>query len=162
MVDLVFGGIKPALVLEQSYNSDDRRPGPLGNGWTFSLADFDAEADSSWVLRRGSGRVDRFGPAIDSTQFFAITPTNDTLTRAADGSFTLRSAQSGTIRTFNKDGRLLSIQSGGVARVALDYNAAGRLTAARPGGGNTRPIQFSYTGDGHVVDRRYGGPDHQL
>ena len=151
VVDVNFGGVAPALIVEQSYNSDDRRPGPLGNGWTFNLGDtLTAGGDSSWILRRGSGRVDRFGPAIDPTQFFAITPTADVLTRAADGSFALRSAQTGAIRNFNKDGRLVSIQNAGITRVALDYNAAGRLTAARPGGANSRPIQFLYTADGHI------------
>ena len=152
VVDLAFGGPPPALALEQSYNADDRRSGPLGTGWTFNLGDtLTADVDSSWVLRRGSGRIDRFGPAIDPAQFFAITPTNDVLTRAADGSFTLRSAQTGTLRGFNKDGRLVSIQSGGTTRVALDYNAAGRLTAARPGGGTLRPIQFAYGADGRIA-----------
>jgi YD repeat-containing protein len=152
VLDLSFGGPAPAVVLEQSYNSDDRGPGPLGNGWTFNLGDtLTAAPDSSWVLRRGSGRVDRFGPAIDATQFFPISATNDVLTRAADGSFTLRNAAAATTWNFNKDGHLVSIQNSGITRVALDYNAAGQLTAARPGGTSGRPIQFSYGADGRIA-----------
>jgi YD repeat-containing protein len=151
VVDLTFGA-PPALILEQSYNSDDQQPGPLGNGWTFSLGDtLTQDADSSWVLRRGTGRIDRFGVAIDPTQFFAITATTDALSRAADGTFTLRNPQTGTVRTFTKDGRLSAIQDSGLTRVTLDYNAAGRLTAARPGGAASRAIQFGYTGDGHIA-----------
>ena len=54
------------------------------------------------------------------------------------------------MRNFSKDGRLISIQDAGILRVALDYNAAGRLTTARPSGASSRAIQFSYTADGHI------------
>jgi YD repeat-containing protein len=157
IVDLTFGApasltAQVSLTLEQSYNSDDQQPGPLGNGWTFSLGDTITQAaDSSWVLRRGSGRIDRFGVAIDPTQFFAITATADVLSRAADGTFTLRNPQTGTVRSFTKDGWLSAIVDLGIPRVALDYNAAGRLTAARVGGAAARAIGFSYTGDGHIA-----------
>ena len=108
------------------------------------------DADSSWILRRSTGRVDRFAAGVDPTQFFAITTTGDSLSRAADGTFALRNPQTGAVRKFSKEGRLTLIQDSGVTRVALDYNAAGRLTAARPGGSASRAIQFAYTGDGHI------------
>jgi len=150
VVALTFGA-PPSFSLDQSYNSDDQQPGPLGNGWTFTLGDTLTQAsDSSWVLRRGTGRIDRFGAAVDPTQFFALTPTADVLIRAADGTFTLRNPQSGTVRTFTKDGRLAAIMDNGITRVALDYNSAGRLSAARVGGAASRAVQFSYTGDGHI------------
>jgi YD repeat-containing protein len=150
VVDLTFG-LPPSLTLERSYNSDDATPGPMGNGWNFSLGDtLTQDADSSWVLRRGSGRTDRFGAAIDPTQFFAITATNDVLTRAADGTFTLRNPQTGVVRTFTRDGKLSAILDAGITRVALDYDSGGRLAAARPGGARSRVIQFSYTADSHI------------
>ena len=102
VTDLAFGGPAPALVLEQSFNGDDTRSGVLGTGWSFSLGDsITTDPDGSLVLRRGSGRTDRFTSAVGSTALFPVTNTTDSLTRAADGTYTLRAAASATSRTFS-------------------------------------------------------------
>jgi YD repeat-containing protein len=143
--DLSFGGPAPSLQLEHFYNAGARTSGPLGN-WSFNLGErLTQDADGSWVLRSGSGKIDRFAPAIDVTQFFAITQTVDLLTRSADGAFTLRTPQTGVARTFTRDGRLASIQDRGIARVTLDYDAGSRLILARSRG---RTLRFDYNASG--------------
>ncbi len=152
VTDLVFGGPAPAFSLERSYNQDDTSSGPFGTGWSFNLgAALTASADGSQALRRGSGRIDRFAPAVASASgsggYFALTATTDTLVKNGDGTFTLSSTGSTTTQTFGSDGRLLSIQDSGVAGVSLDYDSSARLTAAHYRG---RLLQFAY-GDGGRV-----------
>ena len=87
VTDLVFGGPAPAFSFERSYNMGDTHAGPFGAGWSFSLGDsLTTDTDDSLVLRRGSGRIDRFAPAVpsgppsaSSSAFFAVTSTTDTL-----------------------------------------------------------------------------------
>ena len=137
IVDLALG--EGALALERSHNLDDTQSGPFGPGWTFNLNESvtpDAER-KVWTWRRGTGRSDRFSPAIETGRFFAITNTHETLALNADG--TLRT---GT-RTFRADGRLTGIEQQG-HRVTLEYDATGRLTAARALG---RSLQFRHEGD---------------
>jgi YD repeat-containing protein len=131
VTDLAFGGPAPALTLEHSFNMDDTRGGVLGIGWSFSLGDtLTTDPDGTLVLRRGSGRTDRFTTAAGSAALFPVTSTTDSLSRAADGTYTLRAAASPTARIFSADGKLFSIQDGAAVRVSLDYDAAGRLSAA--------------------------------
>ena len=149
VTDLAFGGPAPALVLEHSFNGDDTRGGVLGIGWSFSLGDsITTDSDGSLVLRRGSGRTDRFTSAVGSTALFPITNTTDSLTRAADGSYTLRAAASSTSRNFSSDGKLLSIQDGSAVRVALDYDSAGHLSAAHYRG---KLISFATDASGRIT-----------
>ena len=105
ITDLAFGGPAPALVLEQSFNQDDTSSGALGMGWAFSLGDrITTESDGSLTLHRGTGRVDRFSTAVGSTTLFAITKTTDSLTRAADNSYTLTTPGSSASRVFSPTG----------------------------------------------------------
>ena len=121
VTDLAFGGPAPALALERSFNMEDTRSGAFGIGWSFNLGDtLTPDSDGSLVLRRGSGRIDRFATAAGATGFFAVTNTRDALTQAADGNYTLRSATPGTAWTFRADGKLAAIQDGAVTRVALE------------------------------------------
>ena len=156
--DLVFGGPAPAFSLERSYNMDDTRAGPFGAGWSFNLGDSLAtDADGTLVLRRGSGRIDRFAPrvpsgppaaaAAEASGFFAVTATTDTLAQNSDGTYTLRSPASTTTRVFTSDGRLAAIQDSGAVRVSLDYDSTGRLSAAHYRG---RLVKFSYDAGGHI------------
>jgi YD repeat-containing protein len=152
VTDLVFGGPAPAFSFERSYNMGDTRPGPFGAGWSFSLGDsLTTDTDDSLVLRRGSGRIDRFAPAApsgSSSAFFAVTATTDTLAQSSDGTYTLRSPASTTTRVFSLDGRLLAIQDSGATRVSLNYDSSNRLTGASY---RERSLTFSYDGDGHVT-----------
>ena len=149
VTDLAFGGRAPGLVLEQSFNGDDARSGVLGTGWSFSLGDsITTDPDGSLVLRRGSGRTDRFTSAVGSTTLFPVTNTTDSLTRAADGSYTLRATASATSRTFNSDGKLLSIQDGSAVGVALDYDSSGHLSAAHYRG---KLISFATDANGRIT-----------
>ena len=111
VTDLVFGGPAPAFSFERSYNMGDTRPGPLGAGWSFNLGDsLTTDTDDSLVLRRGSGRIDRFAPKVptgpssgSSSVFFAVTATTDTLAENGDGTYTLSSPASTTTRLFSSD-----------------------------------------------------------
>jgi YD repeat-containing protein len=148
VTDLTFGGPAPALTLERFYNMDDTRPGPFGVGWSFNLGDsLTAEADGTLVLRRGSGRIDRFASA-SSGGFFAVTSTSDSLTRNGDRTYTLRRQGSGVARVFSEDGRLLAIQDAGSTRASLSYDATGRLAEVRYRG---RRIQFSHDAGGRIT-----------
>ena len=149
VTDLAFGGPAPALSLERSFNMDDTRAGAFGVGWSFSLGDtLTPDTDGSLVLRRGSGRVDRFAAAAGSTSYFAVTNTRDSLTQSADGTYTLRGAGSGVSWIFRVDGKLAAIQDGSVTRVALEYDSAGHLATARYRG---RAIQFTSDSQGRVT-----------
>ena len=157
VTDLVFGGPAPAFSLERSYNMGDTHAGPFGAGWSFSLGDSlakDAEGDTdrSLVLRRASGRIDRFAPAAppaSSGTFFAVPSTTAALAQSSDGAtYTLRSPGSTTTRVFSRDGRLLAIQDSGATRVSLNYDSSNRLTGAAYRG---RSLNFSYDADGHVT-----------
>jgi YD repeat-containing protein len=149
IADLAFGGPAPALTLEQSFNMDDTRGGMLGIGWSFSLGDtITTDPDGTLVLRRGSGRTDRFAAAAGSAGLFPVTSTTDTLSRAADGTYTLRAAASGATRIFSSDGKLLAIQDGAAVRVALDYDSSGHLSAAHYRG---KSIAFTTDADGRIV-----------
>ena len=159
VTDLAFGGPAPALVLEHSFNGDDTRSGVLGTGWSFSLGDsITTDPDGSLVLRRGSGRTDRFTSAVGSTALFPITNTTDSLTRAADGTYTLRAAASATSRTFSSDGKLLSIQDGAAVRVALDYDSSGHLSAAHYRG---KLISFATDANGRITSIKDAAGPHR-
>ncbi|MFB3830003.1 MAG: hypothetical protein ACE15B_24755 [Bryobacteraceae bacterium] len=134
------------LALERSYNSDGAASGPFGN-WSSNLTETltpDA-ARKVWTLRRGSGKLDSFGPTADAGAFFALTATADRLAANPDGGYTLTTA-SGT-RTFRSDGRLAAIQEPDFS-AALEYDSAGRLTAARAFG---RTLQFDYDGQNRIA-----------
>ena len=152
VTDLVFGGPSPGFSLDRSYNQDDTRSGPFGTGWSFNLGDsLTTDADGSQVLLRGSGRIDRFATAVPSASgsggYFALTATTDTLVKNSNGTFTLRGAGSTSTQLFSADGRLLAIQDSGATRVALDYDNAGRMTAAHYRG---RLLQFAYGTGGRI------------
>jgi YD repeat-containing protein len=177
VTDLAFGGPAPALTLEHSFNMDDTRGGVLGTGWSFSLGDtITTDPDGTLVLRRGSGRTDRFATAAGSSALFPVTSTTDSLTRADDGTYTLRAAAGPATRVFSArifsaDGRLLSIQDGGAVRVALDYDSSGHLSAAHYRGkligfatdtagritsikdAAGRSVSFTYNGQGRLAQQ---------
>lgn len=147
--DLAFGGPQPTLSLERSYNSDSSQAGPFGPGWSFNLSEnLTPDTDGSLVLHRGSGRLDRFASALpDSTTYFAVSSTTDTLRRNADATYALGNPASTTTRVFSADGRLTAILDSGAVRVSLDYDANGNLTAAHYRG---RLIQFAYDSANHI------------
>ena len=149
IADLTFGAPTATLTLEHSFNMDDTRGGMLGIGWSFSLGDtLTTDPDGTLVLRRGSGRTDRFAATDVFATLFPVTSTTDTLSRNADGTYTLRAAGSASTRLFTSDGKLLSIQDGAAVRVTLDYDSSGHLSAAHHRG---KLISFSTDADGRIV-----------
>ncbi len=78
VTDLAFGGPAPGLTMEHSFNMDDPHAGVLGAGWSFSLGDtLTPDSDGSLLLRRGSGRIDRFATAPGASAFFAVSATRE-------------------------------------------------------------------------------------
>jgi YD repeat-containing protein len=149
VTDLAFGAPTPALTLEHSFNMDDARGGVLGIGWSFSLGDtLTTDPDGTLVLRRGSGRTDRFATAAGSAALFPVTSTTDSLSRAADGAYSLRAADSPITRIFSADGRLLFLHDGATVSVSLDYDSSGSLTAAHYGG---KRIEFATDTNGRIT-----------
>jgi YD repeat-containing protein len=137
--DLSFDGFS----LERSWNQDDSRAGPFGIGWTFNLGDsISIASDGTVVLRRGSGRIDRFALSSNGV-YFALTPTADSLAKNSGGTYTLRTPGSTATLVFTSDGRLSAMRD-----VALDYDDAGRLITASNHG---RKMQFAYDAAGHIT-----------
>src|ERR1035437_9592641 len=151
---------------------DDARGGVLGIGWSFSLGDtLTTDPDGTLVLRRGSGRTDRFATAAGSAALFPVTSTTDSLSRAADGAYTLRAADSPITRIFSADGRLLFLHDGATVSVSLDYDSSGSLTAAHYGGKRIevatdtngritsiqdaagRSVSFAYNAEGRIAQQ---------
>lgn len=151
---MAFGAPEPSLILEHSFNMDDSLSGVMGTGWQFSLGDtLTTDSDGSLVLRRGTGRTDRFATAAGSTALFPVTNTTDSLTRATDGTYTLRSAGASLSRTFSATGNLLAILDGTAVRVSLDYDPSGHLAAAHYRG---KLISFATDSAGRITSIKDG------
>ena len=160
--DLAFGG---GFTIDRSFNQDDPRSSGFGPGWSFSLGEsLTTDTDGSLVLRRGSGRIDRFTSAAGSSSLIAVTGTKDTLAQNADGTYTLTSGSG--MRTFSSDGLLLSTgamtldYSSDGALVAAHYrgrtvqiatDAGGRITSLTDGAG--RSAAFTYSSDGRLTQQ---------
>jgi YD repeat-containing protein len=104
--------------------------------------------DGSVMLRRASGRIDRFEMAPGGAGLFALTPTTDTLAQNSDGTYTLRTPGSTVTKAFAAGGQLAAIQDSGAARVTFDYDKGGNLTAAHYHG---RLIQFTHDSAGRIA-----------
>jgi YD repeat-containing protein len=176
VTDLAFGsnadlpvrpgaGQEARVTIDRSYNQDDTWSYGFGPGWSFSLGDsISVDPEGSYLLHRGSGRVDRFTPAAGAAALFAVTGTSDTLTRNADGGYTLQTASGA--RVFSKDGRLVS-----AGAVTLDYDSSGKLASAKYRGrtvqftwgavgrigsitdASGRTVSFTYTGEGRLANQ---------
>jgi YD repeat-containing protein len=139
VTDLAFGG---GFAIDRSFNQDSSASSAFGPGWAFTLGESITTADDGSIhLLRGNGRVDQFTSATGASALFAVTGTRDTLTRNADGTYTLTTAN-GT-RSFSSDGRLLSMGA-----ITLDYSSAGVLATAHYRGRN---IQFSADSNGRIT-----------
>lgn len=142
--DLTFGDPKAGLGLERMYNSDSTQAGLFGNRWSSILDErLSQDPDKTWVWKRASGRLDRFGLSLDGKSYFAVTMAPDTLAANNDGTFTIMSP-GGTLRMFNAAGQLTAVQLNGAPRVTLDYNATGQVVALR---GRAASIQFTFSGN---------------
>jgi len=136
VTDLTFGPSR-GFSLDRSFNQDDTHAGPFGVGWSFNIGDsLTPDPDGSMVLRRGSGRIDRFATAAAGSGFFAVTATTDTLTRNSDGTYALRSPGATSAWIFAASGGLAAIQDSGATRVSLDFVNGRRSTF--PGGPTCR------------------------
>jgi YD repeat-containing protein len=163
VVDLELDGPAPAFSVERVWWQDSTADGAYGNRWSLNLEETLIRGDdSSYTLRSGSGRIDRFARAAGSDSYFAVTATLDKLAPAADGNMVVTSPK-GVVRTFNSAGRLLSITDNAAAVATFEYDSSGRLSAARSRG---RSVRFTYAGSrlasvtdgaGRTVSYTYGG-----
>src|SRR5206468_129672 len=127
-VDLLYGGPAPALVFERSYNLDDNRGSPWGNRWSSSLGDsLTQDPDKSWLLRRGSGRSDRFVLTADGH----VSSVSDSAGRSLQFTY---DDQGNLTQQTNADGQTITYQ----------YDGGGNLTAILTPAGQT---QIGYNGD---------------
>ncbi|MEO8594672.1 MAG: DUF6531 domain-containing protein [Candidatus Solibacter sp.] len=150
VTDLAFGGPAPSLSLEHSFNMDETGSGLLGKGWSFSLGDTITTApDGTLILRRGTGRTDRYATATGTSALFPVSGTSDTLERAPDGGYTLKSGVS--TRVFNAAGELTALRTGGTLTVSLEYDGNRRLKTARYRG---RSVAFTTDDAGHITSMR--------
>jgi len=71
VTDLAFGG---GFTIDRSFNQDDARSSGFGPGLVVLARDtITTDVDGSLMLRRGSGRVDRFTSATGASTLFAVT-----------------------------------------------------------------------------------------
>jgi RHS repeat-associated protein len=133
------------LVLARTYNSADQSVGPLGQGWSSTLATRLAfPADGVVTLTSGDGQ---------QSQFFASTGNSYTsgpgvtaeLTRNSDGTFDAASRAGMTFR-FGSAGRLLDTRDVHGNGWDFSYDAQGRLERV-DGATGSRGLDVSWTGD---------------
>jgi YD repeat-containing protein len=163
VLDLEMDGPAPAFAVERVWWQDSAANGVYGDRWSLNLDESLIRGDdAAYTLRSGSGRVDRFARSVGSNSYFAVTSTQDRLAPAADGNMTVTSPK-GVVRVFGTAGRLLSIADNGSAVATFEYDASGRLSAARSRG---RSLRFTYAdsrlasvtdGAGRTVSYTYGG-----
>jgi len=125
--DVSWDGSGPAVKLVRTYNSEDRREGPFGLGWTFTfdqrLIEVTDGIEVSTLCRKANGKRSRFqrlpgGGFAPPSAFFAE------LVRESDGTLTLRE-RSGVERHFDSAGRLTSIVDRDGDALTISYDETG-------------------------------------
>ncbi|MEW6172722.1 MAG: glutamine amidotransferase [Bacillota bacterium] len=171
-----------------SYNSLLLNEGPLGRGWGHNFeARLESLPDGNIDLHWTANRVNRFVyNGTDTYSSLDLATRFDTITKHADGSFTLK-LKDKSVYEFDSSGKLVELKNKYGQPVDLSYNADGRIetiTEAISGRALTvtynvyglidsvtdplgRSVSFSYDGshnltritdaEGHYIDYAYNG-----
>lgn len=147
---LLVPGLGPALELTIVYNSQDLRLGPFGHGWTHSydqrLIVATSDSQKVAILRQPDGKRDRFVQKADGS-YTPPQSIHSALQKNQDGTHTLRE-KDGTLRNFDADGRLVSVNDRNGNTLSLTYDQSGFLTSESDSSG--RSLQFTKGANGLV------------
>ena len=142
-VDAQVAGVGPALAVNRTYNSQDRRVGMFGQGWTsnYETRVFENCVTKDVTVLLGDGRREFYG--WDGTKYVNGPGYTSTLAKSGTTGWTL-SDTDGTVRTFRADGRMTSIADADNQRVDLTWDASNQMTVATDSVSG-RSLTFSYT-----------------
>jgi len=144
-------GTGPAVDFVLTYNSHDRRRGPLGQGWVhpydIRVVEVSDGTNVTAITTLGNGKRERFTKNADSSY---KSPPHDTdrLVRQSDGTLTLRDKH-GLVRRFSSAGLLLSIVDRNDNSTSFTYDNSGFLTAITDAAG--RRTTFSKNASGRIA-----------
>lgn len=164
-------GLGPPIDLTLTYNSHDRRRGPLGQGWVHPYDMRAVEVTDGTnvyaICAAGNGKRERFLRNAGGTY---RTPAHDTseLSKSSDGQLTIRE-KDGSTQRFSPDGLVVALADRNGNTALLTYDAAGFLTKITDASGRTitftkgpggligaitdpanRTFTFSYTTQGYL------------
>lgn len=150
--DVSVGGLGPTPQLTRTYNSNDPRPGPLGQGWRHSYTTHVArppDGSQDLVLVGGQGRSDRYTYTGDPNGYYAP-PAGvfTTLQKRTDGSY-LATALDQRTWTFDGCGHLTTLKDPYGNTSTLTYDTATyHLTGiSDPAGRSGAALTLSYYND---------------
>lgn len=125
--DFGLPGVGPRLEITRTYNSNSRRIGLFGRGWS-SAYDESVTAYDGTMLRldSGTGRAVYFSAAVGGQFSPVLTDFDGSLTQNGDGTFTLKD---GEIHRFDAAGKLLSVADPNGNQTVLSYDVNNRLVS---------------------------------
>ncbi len=145
--DLTSAGVGPTPQLTRTYNSNDPRPGPLGQGWTHNYAAHLArppDGTQDVVLVGPHGRSDRYSFTGDPNGVYGL-PAGvfTTLQRRADGTYLATAPDQSTL-TFDACGRLTALADryGNISTLAYEPSTYRLLRVTDPAGRGS--LEFAY------------------
>lgn len=148
--DLAIPGLGPDIDLARTYNSNDMRRGPFGNGWVFPYDQRLVETTDGTltfaICSQPNGKRERFVKQPDGS-FLAPLHFTATLVKNADNTYTLR-LKNGSTRRFNTDGRLVAITDRNGNAMTLAYDATGFPTTLTDAAG--RSVQLTKGANGRI------------
>ncbi|TPW13417.1 MAG: hypothetical protein FD127_2044, partial [Acidimicrobiaceae bacterium] len=141
--DVKIAGVGPSLELTRTYNSQDRRIGIFGRGWTstFETRAFENCVTKDVTVLYADGR--RETHRWNGTSY--VTPAGHTtkLTKTGSTGWKLTGVD-GIVRTFRTDGRMTSIADADAQALNLSWNGSGQLTTVTDVVSG-RTLTFTYT-----------------
>lgn len=143
--DLHVPGRRMDFDFSRSYNSQDTRRGPLGNGWTHSFNIYlDHISDASATINYSDGKAIEYDKDPDTGIFRARYPGfYEILVRNADNTWTLQKTNQRTYR-FSAPGKLISISDPNQNQLSFNYDGNGNLSEVIDTAG--RAYTFTYSG----------------
>lgn len=148
--DLLIVGLGPAIDLTRTYNSRDMHKGPFGNGWAFPYDQRLIETTDGTqvfaICTQPNGKREVFTKKADGS-YQSPPHVRTTLVKNSDNTHTLRE-NTGIVRRFNADGRLVSLVDRNSNTLTLAYDPTGFPTSITDASG--RVIQFTKGADGRI------------
>ncbi len=145
--DLSVPGIGLPFVLERGYNSQDIAAGPLGYGWTHSLASrLASNADNSATVRWGDGKTETWVPD-GAGGYRPPVGVFDNLVQNGDGTYAVVK-KSRTVYRFDAAGRLSGISDRNGNAVTLTYSGSNLSLVTDTAG---RQVTFAYDGSNRIT-----------
>ncbi len=146
-LDLAIPGRGLAFAFLRTYNSAILEDGPLGIGWTHSYnLSVRSETASTVLVRGADGSLDRYTLQGDGS-YLAPPGIYDTLTKEADGSYTLK-LKDQTRYLFDASGKLTIIVEKNGNTITLAYSGGDLTTLTDTVG---RAVVFTYDASHHLI-----------